>query len=151
MLNQTVIVGRLVKDPELKEQFQTQIDLLNSQIDTLKKRNDAMKESYETILKYQQETLPILQRAIVGEADPTKTYNNLLESFSSKYSDDNKTFIKDLSKLRTEAQSVIDQTLQNYDRNVAGFDAKGVAEKLTNVLDNSTIEVMVSNIRMEKK
>ena len=138
---QKVLEG--IKDPELKEQFQTQIDLLNSQIDTLKKRNDAMKESYETILKYQQETLPILQRAIVGEADPTKTYNNLLESFSNKYSDDNKTFIKDLSKLRTEAQSVIDQTLQNYDRNVAGFDAKGVAEKLTNVLDNSTIEVMV--------
>ena len=138
---QKVLEG--IEDPELKEQFQTQIKLLNSQIDTLKKRNDAMKESYEMILKYQQETLPILQRAIVGEADPTKTYNNLLESFSNKYSDDNKTFIKDLSKLRTEAQSVIDQTLQNYDRNVAGFDAKGVAEKLTNVLDNSTIEVMV--------
>jgi hypothetical protein len=128
-------------DTGLKEQIKGQFDNAQNQIDNLQKRTEALKQAREQITKYYNETLPVLQQAVVASSVNPLEGNNALDDafsvFKEKYIDKGKVFLKDVQQQRTEGQAVLDQILQNYDRNL--LKSGDVANKVKDVLDKSFI------------
>jgi len=128
-------------DTGLKQQLNDQFDAAQSQIDNLQKRTEALKQAREQITKYYNETLPVLQQAVVASSVNPLEGNNALDDafsvFKEKYIDEGKVFLKDVQQQRTEGQAVLDQILQNYDRNL--LKSGDVANKVKDVLDKSFI------------
>jgi hypothetical protein len=128
-------------DTGLKEQIKGQFDNAQNQIDNLQKRTEALKQAREQITKYYNETLPVLQQAVVASSVNPLEGNNALDDafsvFKEKYIDEGKVFLKDVQQQRTEGQAVLDQILQNYDRNL--LKSGDVANKVKDVLDKSFI------------
>ena len=153
--NETLITGyqeqaKTIQDnlknttsPELKKQLEEQFAAAQTQVDNLQKRSENLKQAREAIIKYYNEILPVLQQTILQSAvNPVDTQNALNDSFEvfkEKYVDEGKNFLKDVQQQRTEAQAVLDQTLQNYDRNLLGTAEAG--ERIKKVLDDSYISV----------
>lgn len=143
---QAKTVDELIKNtnnPQLKQQLKDQFNSAQVQIDNLQKRSEKLKQAREAIIKYYNETLPVLQQTILQSAvNPLEAQNALNDSFEvfrDKYVDEGKVFLKDVQQQRTEAQAVLDQTLQNYDRNLLG--TAEVGERIKKVLDESYISV----------
>ena len=128
-------------DTGLKQQLNDQFDAAQTQIDNLQKRTEALKQAREQITKYYNETLPVLQQAVVASSVNPLEGNNALDDafsvFKEKYIDEGKVFLKDVQQQRTEGQAVLDQILQNYDRNL--LKSGDVANKVKDVLDKSFI------------
>jgi hypothetical protein len=128
-------------DTGLKQQLNDQFDAAQAQIDNLQKRTEALKQAREQITKYYNETLPVLQQAVVASSVNPLEGNNALDDafsvFKEKYIDEGKVFLKDVQQQRTEGQAVLDQILQNYDRNL--LKSRDVANKVKSVLDESFI------------
>lgn len=128
-------------DTGLKQQLNDQFDAAQAQIDNLQKRTEALKQAREQITKYYNETLPVLQQAVVASSVNPLEGNNALDDafsvFKEKYIDEGKVFLKDVQQQRTEGQAVLDQILQNYDRNL--LKSGDVANKVKDVLDKSFI------------
>lgn len=153
--NETLITGyqeqaKTIQDnlknttsPELKKQLEEQFAAAQTQVDNLQKRSETLKQAREAIIKYYNETLPVLQQTILQSAvnpvDAQNALNDSFEVFRNKYVDEGKVFLKDVQQQRTEAQAVLDQTLQNYDRNLLGTAEAG--EQIKKVLDDSYISV----------
>ena len=153
--NETLITGyqeqaKTIQDnlknttsPELKKQLEEQFAAAQTQVDNLQKRSETLKQAREAIIKYYNETLPVLQQTILQSAvnpvDAQNALNDSFEVFKEKYADEGKVFLKDVQQQRTEAQAVLDQTLQNYDRNLLGTAEAG--ERIKKVLDDSYISV----------
>lgn len=143
---QAKTISDLIKNtnnPQLKQQLQDQFNSAQAQIDNLQKRSETLKQAREAIIKYYNETLPVLQQTILQSAvnpvDAQNALNDSFEVFKEKYVDEGKVFLKDVQQQRTEAQAVLDQTLQNYDRNLLGTAEAG--ERIKKVLDDSYISV----------
>lgn len=143
---QAKTISDLIKNtnnPQLKQQLQDQFNSAQAQIDNLQKRSETLKQAREAIIKYYNETLPVLQQTILQSAvnplDAQNALNDSFEVFRNKYVDEGKVFLKDVQQQRTEAQAVLDQILQNYDRNLLGTAEAG--ERIKKVLDDSYISV----------
>lgn len=130
-------------DEGLKQQLIDQFEAAQSQIDNLQKRTEALKQAREQITKYYNETLPVLQQAVVSSSVNPLEANGALDDafavFKEKYIDEGKVFLKDVQQQRTEGQAVLDQILQNYDRNL--LKSGEVAGKVKEVLDKSFISL----------
>lgn len=128
-------------DEGLKQQLKDQFDSAQTQIDNLQKRTEALKQAREQITKYYNETLPVLQQAVINSSVNPLEGNGALDDafsvFKEKYIDEGKKFLKDVQQQRTEGQAVLDQILQNYDRNLLG--SADVANKVKDVLEQSFI------------
>lgn len=130
-------------DPKLKQQLIDQFQLAETEVNNLQKRTEALKQAREQIIKYYNETLPVLQQAVasssVDPADATGALNDAFSVYQEKYIDQGKKFLKDVQQQRTEGQAVLEQVLQNYDRNL--LSSAEVADKTKEILEKSFISL----------
>lgn len=122
------------QDAGNKAILQNSIDLYKAQKSALDKNTEALNASSQAFAKYNEETLPGLNRALKENSDPTgaKAVGLAAEDFNAIYQKDSEgkdtKYIKDIAKLRDDARKYIEAIATKYSiDNSAGAESEAIA------------------------